>query len=580
MTTYAIYRRLLRFARPYWLHIGGLFALSLAATPIALLTPLPIKIVVDSVIGSRPLQGILYRAALLIPSAEQWKSVLLVAIVLLLLLALLTQVQRMLNGVLGTYLAEKLVLHFRAELFRNMQRLSLAYHDMKGSADSLYRIQYDAMSIQFIAVDGLIPFVSALVTLIAMVLVVASLDPVLALIAIVIMPLIVVVLRRFRPQLYEEWRRVKKLESSAMSVVQEVLGAVRVVKAFGQEDREHTRFVQHSGEGLSARMRVGYVEGIMSMTIALIIAAGTALVLYIGVAHVRAGILTLGSLLLVMGYIASLYAPLEAISNRIGKLQSHIASAERAFALLDHAPDVVEKHGAIALDRAQGRITLENVSFTYDGSHPVLGNVNFVAQQGQRVGIVGRTGAGKTTLANLLLRFYDPTSGRVTLDGVDIRDFKVADLRNQFSVVLQDAVLFSTSIAENIAYARPDATREEIISAASAANADDFIRALPDGYETLVGERGLRLSGGERQRISLARAFLKNAPLLILDEPTSSVDAATESGIMEAMQRLMDGRTTFLITHRQSTLEYTDVVLTIENGSISALEPATSEIAG
>jgi ATP-binding cassette subfamily B protein len=220
------------------------------------------------------------------------------------------------------------------------------------------------------------------------------------------------------------------------------------------------------------------------------------------------------------------------------------------------------------------------VSFSYDGKNPVLDELNLVVEPGQRVGVIGRTGAGKTTLANLLLRFYDPTAGRILLDGTDIRDYKVADLRNQFSVVLQDAVLFSTSIAENISYAKADATEEEIVSAARAANAHDFIQALPEGYDTLVGERGLRLSGGERQRISLARAFLKNAPLLILDEPTSSVDAATESSIMDAMHRLMNGRTTFLITHRRSTLDYTDVVVTIEDGSLTVMTPATSVLAG
>jgi ATP-binding cassette subfamily B protein len=586
MRALPIYRRLLQFARPYWLHLGGLFALSLAATPIALLTPLPIKIVVDSVVGSRPLPTTLAHILGFFPApAGSWKAVLLLAIALLLLLTLVAQLQRMSTGVLTTYMAEKLVLHFRTELFRNMQRLSLAYHDMKGSADSLYRIQYDAMSIQFIAVDGLIPFVSAGATLLAMVYVIARMDATLAVVAIATMPLTVVVLRHYRPRLYDEWRRVKKLESSAMSVVQEVLGAVRVVKAFGQEDREQSRFTRHSHEGLAARLRVGYVEGMMCVWIALIMAAGTDLVLYIWVTHVRAGTLTLGSLLLVMGYLASLYGPLETISNKIGKLQSHIASAERAFALLDHAPDVVERPDALPLTRAAGHVAFENVSFAYEKDHLVLGGVNLRVKAGQRVGVVGRTGAGKTTLTNLLLRFYDPTGGRITLDEVDLREYKVADLRNQFSVVLQDAVLFSTSIAENIAYAREDASEEEIFAAARAANAHDFIEALPDGYDTLVGERGLRLSGGERQRISLARAFLKNAPLLILDEPTSSVDAATESSIMEAMQRLMHGRTTFLITHRASTLTYTDVVVSVEDGEIvdrtpAPLEPAEREPAG
>jgi ATP-binding cassette subfamily B protein len=269
-----------------------------------------------------------------------------------------------------------------------------------------------------------------------------------------------------------------------------------------------------------------------------------------------------------MGYLASLYAPIETIAARIGVLQGHLVSAERAFVLMDQMPDVVDRPGARSLDRARGDVRVENVSFSYEAGQSVLEDIEFSVSAGQCVGIVGRTGAGKTTLINLLLRFYDPTAGQIFLDGVDIRDYKLADLRNQYSIVLQDAVLFSTTIRENIAYARPEATDEEIVAAATAANADVFIASLTDGYDTLVGERGLRLSGGERQRISLARAFLKNAPLLVLDEPTSSVDVGTEEGIMEAMQRLMQGRTTFLITHRPSTLKYADVVLSVESGHV------------
>ena len=269
-----------------------------------------------------------------------------------------------------------------------------------------------------------------------------------------------------------------------------------------------------------------------------------------------------------MSYLAQLYAPLKTISKSAATLQSSLASAERAFALLDEAPDVVERPNAGRLLRASGAVAFHNVSFAYNGGAPVLHDVSFDIRPGTRVGIMGMTGAGKTTLVSLLTRFYDPTAGQILLDGVDLRDYKLADLRNQFAIVLQEPVLFSTSIAENIAYARPDASEEEIIEAAKAANAHEFIVSLPQGYETLVGERGMRLSGGERQRISLARAFLKDAPILILDEPTSSVDMKTEAAIMEAMERLMQGRTAFIIAHRLSTLTNCDVLLKIENGRL------------
>ncbi|HJZ55600.1 MAG TPA: ABC transporter ATP-binding protein, partial [Gemmataceae bacterium] len=267
------------------------------------------------------------------------------------------------------------------------------------------------------------------------------------------------------------------------------------------------------------------------------------------------------------------YLPVQVISKSAMLMQSALASAERAFALLDETPDVGERPDARPLGRAAGAVSFRDVSFAYDGGELALRGATFEAPAGTRVGIAGPTGAGKTTLASLLARFYDPASGQILLDGIDLRDIRVADLRNQFGIVLQDTVLFSATIAENIAYARPESIEAEVIAAAKAANAHDFITALPDGYQTVVGERGMRLSGGERQRIALARAFLKDAPILILDEPTSSLDYKTEAGVMEAMERLMSGRTTFLIAHRLSTLAGCDVRLEVMDGCVT---PAAS----
>src|SRR5437899_41031 len=271
---------------------------------------------------------------------------------------------------------------------------------------------------------------------------------------------------------------------------------------------------------------------------------------------------------MVMASISRLYEPLKTISKKSASLQSHLASAERAFALLDHPPDVSERPNARRLARATGAVAFRHVSFAYDGGSRRLHDVSFDVDPGTRVGITGATGAGKTTLLSLLTRFYDPTEGQILLDGVDLREYRLADLRHQFAIVLQDPVLFSTSIAENIAYARPTAGHQDIVAAAKAANAHEFIVGLPDGYETRVGERGMRLSGGERQRVSLARAFLKDAPILIFDEPTSSVDVRTEAAILEAMERLMNGRTTFVIAHRLTTLKNCDSLLVIEDGRL------------
>jgi ATP-binding cassette subfamily B protein len=451
-----------------------------------------------------------------------------------------------------------------------VQRLSLAYHDTRGTADSTYRIQYDVPAIQHITIDGVIPFFTAAVTVVSMLYIILWLDWQLALVALATAPVLFLLSRRYRGRLREQSRTVKKLESASMSVVQEVLTGLRVVKAFGQEEREHGRFVGRSREGMQARLRLLWSEGIFGLLVGLTTALGTATVLFLGISHVREGTLSLGELLLVIGYVGQLYGPLKTMSRKAASLQSHLASAERVFALLDRAPDVPEHPQARPLGRAAGAVAFCGVSFAYDADRPALYDVNFTIAPGTRLGILGTTGAGKSTLVNLLTRFYDPQAGAILLDGVDLSMYRLADLRNQFSIVLQEPVLFSTSIAENIAYARLGATEAEVVAAAKAANAHDFIVQLPDGYQTQVGERGLRLSGGERQRIALARAFLKDAPLLILDEPTSSVDVRTEAAIMDAMERLMRGRTTFMIAHRLGTLGQCDQILVIEQGRVVA----------
>jgi ATP-binding cassette subfamily B protein len=370
MRDWHLYRRLLGLARPYWAHISGIFLLGLLAIPIALLTPVPLKIAVDNVIGGKPLPSWL---AELMPGSQSQEAVLVLAVVLVLLTALMSQLQLFLTSVLGAYTSEQLQLRFRSLLFRHGQRLSLAYHDSRGTADSLYRIQWDAPAIQWVAVYGVTPFVSAALTLGGMLYVTARLDPELALVALAVCPFLVILSWIARRRLRPVWRETKKLETSALSVVQEAFGALRVVKSFGQEDRETERFTTRSRAGVRARIGLAAAQGTVALLVGLTLAAGTAVVLFLGVRGVEHGTLTLGSLLLIMGYLTQLYVPLQTVTNSIATLQSSLASAERAFSLLDEPTDVPDHPHARALDRARGAIEFRNASFAYQEGQDVLG---------------------------------------------------------------------------------------------------------------------------------------------------------------------------------------------------------------
>jgi ATP-binding cassette subfamily B protein len=474
---------------------------------------------------------------------------------------------------LHTWVGQKLLVTFRAKLFRHLQRLSLRYHADKGSGDSVYRVLQDAPSIQWVAIDGLVPFLTDLLMIAAMIGVIVALDITIACVAVAVAPVLFVLARRSSRRLRDEWDQAKRVETRALNIVQETVGALQVVKAFGREDTQLDRFVDASVEGSRKQMRVARLKGSFDLAVGATIGLGSAATLYLGVRHVLDGSLTLGNLLVITTYLTQLFGPMERISKKIADLQSSVAGAQRAFELLDEEPDVAESPNARPIARARGEITLRGVGYGYKPGVAVLSGVDLKIEPGQSVGIVGQTGAGKTTFVGLLMRFFDVTEGAVLIDGQDIRDLKVADLRNQFAMVLQEPVLFSTSIYDNIAYARPEADREQVMAAAKAAHAHDFILRMPDGYDTMVGERGLFLSGGERQRIALARAFLKDAPILILDEPTSAVDNDTESLIMDAVERLMQNRTTLMIAHRTRTLTRCDRILRVEGGKITDSDP-------
>ena len=560
--------------RPYLWPLVVLLIVSLLAVPMTLIFPLPIKLLVDSVLGSQPLPGYL---TIFVGSQVSKTLALWLAVSILMATAVLTYLQNLVNVWYSNKVGNRMTLDVRARLFRQMQRLSVAYHDTMGAADSAYRTLNDAPMLRSFGIDSLIPLTTSILTLGAMILVMVFLDWELALIALLVSPLMFLLTFVFRPRIRAGWRKFRASESAAMAVAQESLGASRLVKSYGQEERKNRELVSHYDASLSASLKVQVDSAVYSLLVGILTAAGLAAVLYIGIGHVQAGIgnLTLGSLLVVNYYVTQLYGPLRNVGQSILDIQMSLTGVERYRAVLDEKPDVPELPNAIPLARARGNIAFRNVSFAYTKDHPVLHDITFELPSGNRLGVVGPTGSGKTTLSTLLLRLFDPTEGVITLDDLDLKDYKLADLRNQYAVVHQETVLFSTSVAENIRFAKPNATMDEVIAAATAAKAQDFITNLPNGYDTLVGERGMKLSGGERQRISLARAFLKDAPILILDEPTSSLDVHTESAILDTIQELMKGRTTMMIAHRPSALRDCNMILVLEDGRVNRM---TSEV--
>ncbi len=564
---WALIRRLLREARPMWPRLLGLALLSALAAPLALLAPLPFQVTVDHVLGDRPLPA--WLAGLLPQAWEAPETLLYVMAGLTVLATLLLQVQQIAAWYARTWVGERLVLGLRARLFGHLQRLSLAFHDAGGTARSVHHVQSDATCIEAVVVQGLVRISTMLLTVVVLVAATAQIDGPLTLVGLLGAPALLLLTRLYRRRLRSGWKAAHEHMGQAMAVVQESLAAVRVVKAFGQEERERQRYLERARASQEAVLKAVGTHGGFDLLVGLVVGLVGAALLVVGAGRVLAGAITLGQLVLVLGYLALLFGPLREIGTKAADLQRAFASAERCFELLDRAPEAPDRPEAVALVRARGELALDGVTFGYDPARPVLEDVTLRIAAGQRVGIAGPTGSGKSTLLGLLFRFFEPTAGRVLLDGRDLRDYRLKDLRDQFAFVLQDSVLFSTTIAENIAYGRPEASPAQIEAAARAANAHEFILRQAKGYDTEVGERGVMLSGGERQRIALARAFLKDAPILILDEPTSALDTVTESGVLEALERLMKGRTTLMIAHRLSTLSGCDVRLEISDGHVT-----------
>jgi len=534
-----------------------------------MLVPWPMKLIIDYVLKGKSLPENLAWLTVLPGTTSPlgllgWLS----ASTVLLFLA-----QRLVVAVQGyvqTGVGARIIYRLGGDLFDHLQRLSLRVHAKQRAGDLVARVTRDSACGRDLIIGVLLPILTSLASLVAVFLVMYKLDPslsVLALVAVVPLPIF---MKLLTPEMTERSYEKAQLQGQFMSHIEQTLSALPVVQAFTRESHQDKMFRSLSTRILRANIRSLSSQLKFKVAVTGPTALGAATMMVLGGVHVLQGSLTVGSLLVFLAYLDSLYRPIATLANISGGLALTKASARRVLEILEANPDVQDAVGAkpLARETSAMSVRLEEITFGYEPGRPVLQKLSLEARPGEVVALVGATGAGKSTLVSLIARFFDPWQGRVTVNGIDVRDIQVSSLRAHVALVLQDPFLLPLTIAENIAYARPDASRDEIVQAAVAANADVFIRRLPDGYDTLIAERGASLSGGEKQLIAIARALLKNAPILILDEPTSALDAETEAMLLEALDRLMAGRTTFIIAHRLSTIRNADRIAVIEDGKV------------
>jgi ABC-type multidrug transport system fused ATPase/permease subunit len=552
------------YLRPYRRQLIWVMLLTLITAILGLAEPWPLAVILNQVLSEQNPSGFV---EFLFGSDPTIWIVLVSMVVARFLIIAVGNGFTVLNHYLGSKAEQNMVLDLRSDLFAHAQRLSLTFHDGRQTGALMSQINTQAAAVGNI-VMVVPPIAESVLSLVGMLVIATLIDWQLALLSLLVIPMLYWSFGLYGRRIVPRLQRVQSLEWRSLSIVHESMAMLRVIVSFGREDHEHRRFREQGQTAVDERVKLTVSQSLYTLGVQTTTAAGISLVLGVGAWHVIQGQLSVGELIVMMTYIASVYQPLEQLSLTVGTIHEQLVQFNASLDLLDTEPEVTEKPDAIELGRARGRITAQGVGFTYPGRDATLSDISFHVRPGERVAIVGHTGAGKSTLMSLLIRFYDPQAGRIELDGVDLRDLKLNSLRDQISLVLQEPLLFSGTIEENIRYGKLEASAEQIRDAARAANAHDFIEGLPAGYDTVLGERGAQISGGERQRICVARAFLKDAPVLVLDEPTSSIDSKTERVILDALDDLMEGRTSFTIAHRLSTVRHVDQILVMNEGRI------------
>jgi ATP-binding cassette subfamily B protein len=554
--------------RPYRGRVALLTVLLVSEIGLGALQPWPLAIVIDYVLGSKPFPAAIapYLAAI----APHPFALLIVVVIGGVVLQVVNQFVSAYGTQVQVDTGQRMVYDLRRRLFEHLSGLGLHHHLTTSTADAVYRVDVDAYSIENLVMSGIFPLITSVTALTIMFVILVRLNLTIALLSLTVVPFLYMCLRYYTSTLVNREERVKELESKLLSRLYETFGAIRLVKSFSRETHELERYVAAGETTMKARIAITWQSSLFSVVVSTITILGTALIVIVGGSYVLNGRLTIGELYVVINYLGAVYGPLSAIAHTTGQLQGALAGTKRVRAMFALMPETVDQPDAVDASGIRGDIRVENVGFTYPNGKEVLRSISFTAKPGEMIALVGLTGAGKTTLVSLIPRFYDASVGRVAIDGTDVRKYKVRSLRERISIVLQDPMLFQGTIAANIRYGRLDATREEIEEAARDAHAHDFIARLPKGYDTEVAEAGGGLSGGERQRLSIARAILKDAPILILDEPTSSLDAISEEIVFAAIRRLRAGRTTIVIAHRLSTVRDADRILVLDGGQIAA----------